>query len=317
MALYQKVRPKTFDEVVGNETTVLSLKTLVKSKKEIPTAFLFYGPSGCGKSTLARILARSLGAEESGILELNAANTRGIDTIRDIAIQAPMRSLMSNVKVFILDESHQLLAASQQALLKVIEDCPKHCYFIFCTTNPSSIIDTIKTRCAQYEVGLLSRKKLLVVLQNALNLLGSKVGDDVLAVIADTANGSSRSALVSLEKILEIKDEDEQLRVVTKNTIYDESVYTLCKMLVATPDIRQKKWKAMLETYTKLSDDSESIRRAILRHVSEVLVKVNTIEDAKDLAFIIQVFSENTFYGGKAQLFAMITRACFGNLNVR
>ncbi len=314
MALYQQVRPKTFSEVIGNEATVSSLQDMLRKKKNIPTAFLFYGPSGCGKSTLGRILAKELGAEENGIIELNAANTRGIDTIRDIAAQAPMRSFMSAVKVFILDESHQLLSASQQALLKVIEDCPPHVFFIFCTTNPGNIIDTIKTRCAQYEVGLLSRKKMLIVLQNALKSVGGKVDPDVLAVIADTANGSSRTALVSLEKVLEMEDPDMALKVVTKNTIYDESVYTLCKMLTGTPAVRLKKWKEVLATFNKLSDDSESIRRAILGHVSDVLVRVEDMEDAKDLAMIIQIFSENTFYGGKAQLFAMITRACFGNL---
>jgi DNA polymerase III gamma/tau subunit len=314
MALYQKVRPSKFSEVVGNEATVASLQDMLSRKKAIPTAFLFYGPSGCGKSTLSRILARELGAEENGIMELNAANTRGIDTMRDVAAQAPMRSFMSPVKVFILDESHQLPLASQQCLLKVIEDCPPHVFFIFCTTNPGNIIDTIKTRCAQYEVGLLTRKKLLTVLRNALSTVGGKVGDDVLTVIADTANGSSRSALVSLEKVLGMEDEDMALEVVTKNTIYDESVYSLGKMLVATPAVRLKKWKEMLNTFGKLSEDSEAIRRAILGHVSDVLLKVTDIEDAKDLAFIIQIFSENTFYGGKAQLFSMLTRACFGNL---
>ena len=155
---------------------------------------------------------------------------------------------------------------------------------------------------------------MLIVLQNALKAVGGKVDPDVLQVIADTANGSSRSALVSLEKVIGMEDVDMALKVVTKNTVYDESVYTLCKMLVATPAVRLKKWKEMLNTFNKLSDDSESIRRAILGHVSDVLVRVEDMEDAKDLALIIQIFSENTFYGGKAQLFSMLTRACFGNL---
>jgi DNA polymerase-3 subunit gamma/tau len=152
MALYQKVRPGTLEEIVGNQRTIKAIAKMVESKEK-PHSILMQGGSGCGKTTVARIIAKIFGSDESSIFESNAANTRGIDDIREIARTAPLSTLGNKPKTYIIDESHQLTKPAQQALLKVLEDPPERCYFILCTTDPQNLIPTIRCLRRNYSSG--------------------------------------------------------------------------------------------------------------------------------------------------------------------
>jgi DNA polymerase III gamma/tau subunit len=308
--LYQEVRPKGFDQFVGNEETVRSLQALLAGKKELPHAFLFSGPTGCGKTTLARILAQELGCVEGSLIELNAANTRGIDTIRSVVNEATLRTFMAKVKVILLDESHQLTASAQECLLKILEDCPKHCFFILCTTSPNNLIPTIRNRCVQYTVGLLGRKKLNQVLSNACRDMELKVDPEVLAVIADVADGCARQALNLLEKVKDIDNVDDAFVLLTKNTLYDDSIWTLCGLICSSPEVRRKKWKEILEVTDRLEEDVEGIRRTILTTLSKKIIQTEDDQIAIDYAGLLEIFSQNTYNGGKGQLIAMVAKAC-------
>jgi len=153
MSLYKKYRPSTFDDIVGNSVTIQALKKSVEGRKN--HVFLFTGPSGCGKTTLSRIVAKELGAKGSDFRELDSADFRGIDTIRNLRKTIGYHPLESKVVVYLLDEVHKLTGDAQNAMLKMLEETPEHVYFILATTDPQKLLGTIKGRCSIYTVEAL------------------------------------------------------------------------------------------------------------------------------------------------------------------
>lgn len=312
MSLYQKVRPKKFDDIVGNSTTIGNLRRMLrKSPDSQPHAILLKGPTGCGKTTIARILAKELGSTENTTFELNAANTRGIETIRDLDSSIHLCGLGGKTKTYIIDECAQLTGPAQEALLKTLEDTPLHCYFIFCTTDPEKIIETIHNRCSEYEVEILLDKEIFKVLERACKEVDLQVTSEVLLAIAQTCD-SPRAALVLLEKVAETKDVDEAFEIIARGTEKDADVLDLLKLLIMSPEQRQKRWKQIVKVFAAIDEDaSEKIRRAILTFLFNKLKKTENVEDAKDIAHLLGIFSMSTFYGKKPQLGALVVRACF------
>jgi DNA polymerase-3 subunit gamma/tau len=165
MTLYIKHRPTDLIGVKGNEDVVEALKNMLLNKESCPHSFLLSGPTGCGKTTLARIIAAELGCFGSDYKEIDSADFRGIDTIREIGKQCMYKPLESSCRVFVIDECHKMTNDAQNAFLKRLEDTPKHVYFILCTTDPSKLIPTIRGRCSQFQVKPLSEKVLLRLLK--------------------------------------------------------------------------------------------------------------------------------------------------------
>lgn len=312
--LYQNARPTKLDEIVGNSITIGALKRLLRQSSDKRShAILLRGPSGCGKTTIARILAREFGSSEQGTIELNAANTRGIDTVRTVATNAHLVGMGSSTKTYIFDESHELTKPAQEALLKVIEDNPLHCYFILCTTEPQNIIKTVLNRCSEYEVGLLGSKEIHELLIGAVKKLDITIDPQILEGISYICEGCPRTSLVQLEQVIDVKDVDEALELLVKGTERDVNVIDLCKLLMMAPEVRQKKWKQIIVTYSLIDEDGEKVRRSILTFLFNRLKKIENenIEDAKDITRLLSIFSQSVYYGGKGQLGALIARACF------
>ena len=155
MELYKKYRPKNFKRIVGQPTITEQLTSMTRSN-QFPHSSLFSGPSGCGKTTLARIMRNKLDCGDQDFQEVNCADFRGIDMVRDIRNRMNLAPIGGECRVWLIDEAHQLSSQAQNAFLKILEDTPSHVYFMLATTDPQKLIPTIRTRCAEFKVSSLN-----------------------------------------------------------------------------------------------------------------------------------------------------------------
>lgn len=192
-------RPIDFDEVKCQESIIKILKRQLELE-QFSNVYLFCGPSGCGKTTVARIFASKVNKERGNPIEIDAASNNGVDNIRTIIDSASGRSLDSEYKVYIIDECHMLTTQSWNALLKTIEEPPRYTIFIFCTTDPQKIPDTIKNRCMRFNFTRITYEDI----KNRLMYICEKEGYvnyvEICDYIAKTSNGQLRDAVATLEK---------------------------------------------------------------------------------------------------------------------
>jgi DNA polymerase-3 subunit gamma/tau len=219
----RKWRPQKFDDVVGQQAVTRTLRNALKSGR-VAQAFVFAGPRGVGKTTTARILARALNCEKGptadpcgdcdacreiaegrdmDVMEIDAATHTQVDNIREVIISglsiAPVRN---RYKVFIIDEVHQLSSHSFNALLKSVEEPPKHVIFMMATTELDKIPETILSRSQVYEFRTISTKVIATKLREIVDKEGVTVADDTLQLIARDAEGSMRDAQSKLDQVI-------------------------------------------------------------------------------------------------------------------
>jgi len=315
--LYQEIRPETFDLVIGNNSTIGSLRKLVKRKpKDRPHTILLSGPRGCGKTTLGRIIAKEFKAAGDKAQELNAADVRGIDAVRAIADQISFRPIGGGTTVYILDECHRLTKDAQSALLKITEDTPEHVYFILCTTDPQLLLPTLRNRCSKYEVEPLKSKNILQILKNACKERDLDIDEEILDIISKNCDRTPRTALVLLEKIMDLTNLDEIADVIVSEIKIQEGgvFFDLCKLLLLHPEKRKKNWQKILNEYYKLNSETEQIKAGLLTFMRKQLIKIdpNDIEYAKDVGRTIEILSTNTYYGGTNLMIALLLKICLG-----
>ena len=199
-----KYRPGSFEEMRGNKEVVSSLKSMVESKTP-PRAYLLTGISGVGKTTAARICHAVVGGIK---IEMNIADKRGIDGVRDIAADYQFGSIGN--KVYILDEVHQMTPEAQSVMLKVLEDIPEHCYFFLCTTRPEKIISAVRTRCMELEFQPVNSDTVLELLLDIMEEEEIVVPVEVVKSIAEKqCQGSPRLAVNLLEKCRSVNSLEE------------------------------------------------------------------------------------------------------------
>jgi DNA polymerase-3 subunit gamma/tau len=221
--LARKWRPQRFDDVVGQERHMRTLRNVITSGR-ISHAYVFAGARGCGKTTTARILARALSCAKGptpdpcgecdacleiahgrdiDVLEIDAASHTGIDNIREVVIANLAFSPVRNrYKVFIIDEVHQLSTASFNALLKSIEEPPEHVVFMMATTELHKIPDTILSRAQVFEFRAIPSKAIAEQLRKIAAAEKIEVSSDALALMARAAEGSMRDAQSSFDQVI-------------------------------------------------------------------------------------------------------------------
>ncbi len=277
---YKVHRPKRFEEMIGQGTATKQLLQFV-AKKSVPHALLFSGPSGAGKTTAARILSGHVKCHDLCYREINASSDRGIDMVREIQSGMNLAPMQGKSKMFVLDEAHAMLKPPQEALLKTLEDTPKHVYFILCTSDPSKLIPAMKTRLTEVKFGKVADGDLwdlcqLVLAKEALREKDPKLRakkaelkfpEDVYERLVKAADGSARKALVLLEQIEQVETEEEALEIL-EATDKKSQGWELAKLLHNS----HNKWVDAAKLIKTLDEDAEGVRRVVLAWAEKVLL---------------------------------------------
>lgn len=308
MNLYRKYRPQSFKEMLGNRVELESLE-IALNKKDRPHVYLFVGPAGCGKTTAARISAQMVGAQEMSIFEINSSNNRGIDTARSIIDKMEYAPIDGDAVVFIMDEMHRAMVDHMNAMLKPLEDTPEHVFFFLCTTDPQKLIPALKSRCSIFQFPALEMKFILRILKKVSRAEGIGISDELLEEIVDRSEGSPRRALVLLEKVAGLEDE-EKMRSLIVNEMDEEEmedVIQLCRALMKGND-----WKEVAERIKASKElDMEKTRRAVLGYMNAVLLSGKRSDRA---ALVLEYFSEPFYNTGKAGLVLACYQVLFSEI---
>jgi len=248
LVLARKYRPGTFDEVIGQESAAATLKNAIASGR-VAHAYLFTGPRGVGKTSMARILAKALNCEKGptpspcnkckicksvdtgedvDVIEIDGASNRGIDEIRSLRENVRYAPARSKHKVYVIDEVHMLTKDAFNALLKTLEEPPPHVKFIFATTEPHKLLDTIRSRCQRFDFRRIPATLIADHLAAICKKEKITVADGVLDAIARCAHGGMRDAESLLDQLaalatdkVTVEDIEELTGAVSQQTLFD------------------------------------------------------------------------------------------------
>ncbi len=307
---YQKYRPTKIAHL--DLVSVRDILSKVLSSKNLPHAFLFAGPKGTGKTSAARVLAKSLNClkqkkgepcgkcdlcleidrgESLDVLEIDAASNRGIDDIRQLKEKINLQPLKAKSKVYIVDEVHMLTKEAFNAILKTLEEPPDHVYFVFCTTNPEKIPETVLSRLTKVNFNRATEEEILHALKRVVGGEKLKVKKEVLELIASCADGSFRDA----HKIF------YQLWLENKGKISLKAAnQALASWQEATPWyllelISKKETKAAIAIFETLGergvDWQEYGKRLLSRIQNLLLVKLGVLQGEKKAIELVSAFS--------------------------
>ena len=253
-ALYRKYRPQSFAEVVGQEAVVRTLTNAIATDS-VRQAYLFAGPRGTGKTSMARILAKCLNCVEGptptpdgtcnscrtiaagtslDVIEMDAASQRGIDDIREIRDRVVLQPVEGRYKVYILDEAHQLTDAAWNALLKLIEEPPPHLVFVFCTTDLSKVLPTVRSRCQTFVFQRPRLQDLVAKLRLIADAEQIEVPDQALALVARSARGAYRDAESTLDQLASATGNEITVQAALEllGTVEEEALLRLCDLVI-------------------------------------------------------------------------------------
>lgn len=283
-ALITKYRPKTFDEVVGQDPVVRSLKASLE--KGTSKTFLFSGPPGTGKTTLARLVAKEAGCLPNDLLEIDAATYTGIDDIRNVTADLAYKPLGKGaIKAIIIDEAHALSKAAIQALLKALEEPPAHIYWFLCTTEPTRLPESIRTRCTHYALKPVALDVLAEMLDRIVEKEKLPVEVNIVDLCAKEAGGSPRQALANLSVCVGAKNIAEA-RGLLRSAETSEEAINLARALV-----KGAGWPEIQQILNGLAETNpESVRHVVRAYVSKVVLGANRADIAGKGVEILSAF---------------------------
>ena len=310
-------RPLKVDEMLGQETNCRVVQSWLEMQTT-PHALLFTGDTGCGKTTMARIIALGMNCVEGAgprpclkcqscdaiinhnsidVMEINVGRSGRKGDVEDVVRDLAGSPFNSRYKVIIFDEAHELSSASQNLLLKVIEDGYSHVYFIFCTNEPQKLKKAFSGgRVTSMHFGKLSVELIFDLLKNIAEFEGMPYNEEILFYLADEANGIPRDALPWLKKV---NDEGSWSIDVAKEicgVMLDETnpqVIEICKALVSA------NWKEVKELYPKMNLPAESVRAAVAGWFVWQLKRATTLGKAKMYSDVLDIITDPIYDPGK------------------
>jgi DNA polymerase-3 subunit gamma/tau len=221
-SLYRRHRPRTFDDVIGQEHVVRTLRNAIEQGK-VHHAYLFVGSRGTGKTSMAKMLAACLncergptvepcgvcescvsiaGATSMDVIEMDAASNNSVDDIRELRDSVQYAPVTGRYKIYILDEAHMLSTAAWNAFLKTLEEPPPSTIFVLATTEAHKIMDTVVDRCHRFDFRRPTVEQLATVVQRVAQKESIEVAPEAVALVARNATGSYRDALGTLEQLV-------------------------------------------------------------------------------------------------------------------
>lgn len=235
-ALYRKYRPKTFDDVCGQEIVTTTLKNAIMNDK-LSHAYLFIGPRGTGKTSIAKIFAKTINCEKPNngvscekcdicklsnnnenvdIIEMDAASNNGVDEVREIKNHVTFMPTFSKYKIYIIDEVHMLSSGAFNALLKTLEEPPKHVIFILATTEPQKVPLTIISRCQSFEFKSIPNNLIEERIKHICSNEKIKISEEAVKQIGEDSNGGLRDAIGLLDQLNSYTNGDISIEDVLK-----------------------------------------------------------------------------------------------------
>ncbi|RJR15088.1 DNA polymerase III subunit gamma/tau [Candidatus Microgenomates bacterium] len=312
MAFYLKYRPRTIAEL--DNRTVATLISRYTAKDPIPHAFLFTGPRGTGKTSTARILAKSVNCQKKknneacgtcdvctsiahgenlDVLEIDAASNRGIDEIRDLREKIKLAPLSLKYKFYIIDEVHMLTTEAFNALLKTLEEPPKHAVFVLATTEAHKIPETIKSRCVHINFQKATTLDITHALTRIVEAEKIQIADEALKLLAQSSDGSFRDAVKLLEEVSLLKTPIGESEVTEMLGFVENTLLTNF-----LDNVRKKNIAEILRILEEIIKNGQNVHQFFI-HVLQILQKelVDNIRlsqksdwDHKDLMQLIHVF---------------------------
>ena len=278
-ALYRTYRPQKFSDVTGQEVVVQTLQNAIKNNK-ISHAYLFSGPRGTGKTSIARIFAKALNCSNlidnepcdscvscqeisngynPDVIEIDAASNNGVDEIRDIRDKVKFLPSGTKYKVYIIDEVHMLSGGAFNALLKTLEEPPKHAIFILATTEPQKLPATIISRCQRFEFKALSVNEINERLKTICELEGVSITEEALNCISESAEGAMRDALSILDQAISygnVNIDIDDINGVTGSLSFD-------KIIALTNAIEERSVYNAIGNLNALINDGKEVSKII------------------------------------------------------
>lgn len=295
-ALYRRFRPKTFNEIIGQDHITTILKNQILQSR-LSHAYLFTGTRGTGKTSLAKVFARAINClnphdaepcnecencleamsgKAVDIIELDAASNNSVDNIRELRDKAIYLPTKLKYKVYIIDEVHMLSKGAFNALLKILEEPPKHLIFILATTEPERIPKTIISRVQRFDFKRIDDSLIAKNLSRVLDTIGKKYEDEAVQIVARAGTGSMRDALSMLESTISYSDTLTKESVLKALGLLDESYSTGIVEAIFTRNL--EKYYANLDKLFLDGKDEAMIIDGIIKALREILYdKVNKL----------------------------------------
>ena len=292
--LYRKYRPSNFDEVIGQQVVVKTLKNAILNKK-LTHAYLFTGPRGTGKTSIAKIFAKTincsnlnetnpcnacesclqiLSKKSIDIIEIDAASNNGVDEIRELRSKASLVPTVGKYKVYIIDEVHMLTQGAFNALLKTLEEPPSHIVFILATTEPHKIPTTIISRCQKFDFKKIAKEDIVTKLKYIIERENVIVDENAYDEIAIQSDGCMRDALSILDQVIAFSDNHVTLEDVHEinGTLPEleliEFIKNMKEQKYEQTFYKIEQYENIGKNYIKLTEEFMSVLRNILLFIN-------------------------------------------------